>query len=386
MREGLPVDSSLEWVTLEFVPEIVVPDDAWSDWDAEKQVFITAGERYTETQTTASKVVMYYEEDLFDKMTWHDGSPLTLADVVMAVILNFDRSKEASPYYDESSVPGFETFMAAFKGWKIASEDPLVIELYTDAYQLDVENNVWDQRAAYPGAAWHSVAPGLRAEAGGMLAFSADKAAALEVEQTSFIAGPSLEILKAQLDAAQEEGFIPFEATLGQYVTAEEVAARYDNLQEWVRRYGHFWVGMGPYYLQRAFPVEGTVILRHNPDYPDPATRWDRFTEAPIPEILVDGPGRVTMGQEATYDIYVTFQDEPSAVDDIDMVKYLVFDATGELAHVGEGQAVEDGHWQVVLAADMTGGLEAGSNRLAVIVVSKRAVIPVTETLQFVTQ
>ncbi len=386
VREGLPVDVTLDWVTLEFAPEIVVPDDAWADWDAENQIFITADERFTETQTAASKVVMYYEEDLFDKMTWHDGSPLTFADVVMTMILTFDRAKEASPYYDEATVPEYQTFMTAFKGWRIVSEDPLVIEYYTDAYQLDAENNVLPLVTAYPQGAWHSLAPSLRAEAGGWLAFSGYKAAALEVEQTSFIAGPSLEILKAELDAAQEEGFIPFEPTLGQYITAEEAAARYDNLQEWVRRYGHFWVGTGPYFLQRAFPVEETLILRHNPDYPDPATRWDRWATAPIPEILLDGPDRVTIGAEATFDLFVTFKDQPYPATDIDMVKFLMFDATGELAYVGEGEAVEDGYWQAVLSADLTAGLAAGSNKLTAVVVSKRAVVPVTETMQFVSQ
>ena len=142
----------------------------------------------------------------------------------------------------------------------------------------------------------------------------------------------------------------------------------------------------GPYFLQRAFPVEGTIIMQHNPDYPDPATRWDAFSSAPIPEVVVDGPGSVTIGEEATYEIYVTFEGEDYAVDDIAMVKYLVFDATGELAYVDEATAVGDGHWQAVLSADVTGGLEAGSNQIAAIVVSKRALLPVTEVMQFVSQ
>jgi peptide/nickel transport system substrate-binding protein len=386
VQEGLPVDRSLDWVTLDFVPEIVVPEDAWADWDAGNQVFITAGERFTETQTAASKVVMHYEQDLFDKVSWHDGSPFTIGDVVMTMILAFDRSKEASPNYDESSVPNYQTIMAAFKGWRILSKDPLVIEIYSDAYQLDAENSVSSFAAAYPLSPWHTLAPGLRADAAAQLAFSADKAAANEVEWMSYIAGPSLEILKAQLDAAQAEGLIPFEPTLGQYVTAEEAAIRYDNLQAWVRSYGHFWVGTGPYFLERAFPVERTIVLRHNPDYPDPATRWVRFGTAPVPEVRIEGPERVTIGQEATYDIFVTFQDEPYAVDDIDRVRVLVSDATRELATVSDAIAVEDGHWRAVLSADVTAGLEAGSNQLTAIVVSRRAVVPITERMQFVTQ
>jgi len=391
VEEGLPVDSSLDWVTLEFVPEIVVPDDAWADWDAENQVFITAADRFTQTTTAKSKVVMYYEDDTFDKMTWHDGSPFTIGDMVMFMILQFDQSKEASPYYDEATVPAFESFMSSFKGWKVVSQDPLVVEYYTDAYGLDAENNITNLRAAYPvyaqgQGAWHNLAPGLRAEAAGEAAFSADKAEANTVEWLSYIAGPSMDILKAQLDAAQEEGWLPYAPTMSQFVSADEVTARYNNLQEWYRRYGHFYIGLGPLFLQRAFPVEGTLILQRYETFPDSADKWSRFSSAPIPEVLVDGSDRVTIGDEATYDIYVTFNDEPYAVDDIMMVKYLVFDATGNLANVGDAEAVEDGLWRATLSSDVTGALEAGSNQFAAIVVSKRALVPVRETLQFVTQ
>jgi peptide/nickel transport system substrate-binding protein len=393
VETGLPVGQTLDWATLEFVDEIVVPDDAWAEWDAENQVFITAAERFGETTTAASKVVMYYEDDFLDKVKWHDGSPFTLADMVMFAIMQFDTAKEASPIYDESAVPNFTTFIQAFKGWKIVSEDPVVIEYYTDAYQLDAENNVTNFRAMFPNAywngqevSWHALAPAWLVEANGEAAFSADKAEALEVEWMSFIAGPTLDLLKARLDEAQAEGFIPYEPTLGQYITAEEATARYANLQEWYRRYGQFWVNTGPYFLQKAFPVEGTLILQYNPDFPDLATRWEGFGKPPIPEVMVDGPGSVTIGDEATYDVYIEFDGEPYAVDEISMVKYLVFDATGALATVGEATAVEDGHWQVVLSSDVTGALSAGSNQFAAIAVSLRALVPVTETMQFVTQ
>jgi peptide/nickel transport system substrate-binding protein len=308
------------------------------------------------------------------------------------IIQPFDRAKEASALSDEAQVPSFETFMSAFKGWKIVSEDPLVIEYYTDAYDLDAENNISNFRAAHGSAmqcgeaGWHNIALGMMAEANGEAAWSSDKADANEIEQLNYIGGPSLDILKANLDTAQAEGYIPYEPTLGQYITAEEAAARYANLQEWYRIRGHFWLATGPFYLEKAFPVEGTLILQRNEQFADSASKWDKFAEAPVPEVLVDGAGSVDIGSEAVYDVFVDFKGEPYAVDDIDLVKYLVFDATGELAFQGEGEAVEDGYWTVTLSADATGGLEAGSNQLAVIVVSKRALVPITETLQFVTK
>jgi peptide/nickel transport system substrate-binding protein len=393
VEEGLPVEQNMDWVSLEFVPagSIVVPDDAWADWDAVNQVFITASERFTEPVSAKSKVVMYYEEDYFDKMKWQDGSPITIADHVMFMIMQFDFAKEESAIYDEAQVPSFQTFMDAFKGWKVVSQDPFVVEYYTDAYQLDAENNVTNFRAAHASAsqdgeyAWHVLVPAWLAEANGEAAFSADKAEALEVEWMSWISGPTLEIMKAQLDAAQAENLIPYAPTLGQFITAEEATARYANLQEWYRRYGHFWVNSGPYFLQKAFPVEGTLILQHNPEYPYMADRWSQFASAPIPSVLVDGTDRVTIGEEVVYDVFVDLGEEPYAVDDISMVRYLVFDATGNLVEVGDGTAVEDGYWTVTLSADTTGALAEGSNQLAVIVVSKRALVPVTDTFQFVT-
>jgi peptide/nickel transport system substrate-binding protein len=395
IKEGLPVTSNLDWATLEFVDEITVPDDAWADWDPESQTFITAGERFTDTADlqTNSRVVMTYEGDLFEKLQWHDGSPFTIGDMVMFMIMQFDRAKEASPIYDEAYVPEFNSWMAGFKGWKIISEDPLTIEYYTDAYQLDTENNVTDFRAAYPSdygngaeAGWHTVLLGWMAEANGEAAFSSDKADNLEVEWMSYIAGPTLEILKANLDTAQEENLIPYEPTLGEYITAEEAETRYANLQEWYRRYNHFWVSTGPYFLQKAFPVEGTLILQHNPDYPDMADRFSQFISAPIPEVTVDGPGNVTIGEEAVYEVFIDFQGEAYPNEDLDMVKYLVFDATGALAFTGDAQEAGEGYFEVVLDADMTSELEAGSNQLAVIAVSKRALVPVREELDFVSQ
>lgn len=387
VQQGLPVVKTLDWVDLQFVDKIEVPDDAWVDWDAETQRFLTAGEVYTQTQTALRKSVVYYPKGMFETVKWHDGSNLSMGDFIMYMILTFDRAKEASPVYDASAVADFEGFMAAFKGVKILSEDPLIIETYSDSYQLDAEMSIsdWWPYYAQGQGAWHTLALGLMADAAGEAAFSAAKADELQVEWLSYIAGPTIEIMKTHLDEVVASGEIPYAPTMSEYVDAAEAQARYANLAEWFRQRGHLWVGTGPFYLERAFPVEGTVILKRFLDYPDMADKWLRFSEAPIAEVALDGPGRVTIGSPATYDVYVTFNEEPYAVADIDNVKYLVLDAKGEVAYVGAAEAVEDGLWKIELSADVTGKLEAGSNRLEVVVVSKRVALPSTDSLTFVT-
>jgi peptide/nickel transport system substrate-binding protein len=392
VKEGLPAAKTLDWVDLEFLPEVQVPQDAWIDWDAEEQRFVTVGEKHPEGLTANSKVVVRYPSELYD-IKWHDGSSFSLADIVMSWILTFDLAKEESAVYDESQVPDLTSWQTHLKGYRIVQEDPLIIEYYSDQYFMDSELNlslsldqpVWFPYYEHGQGAWHNLAVGLLAEANQELAFSADKSDALEVEWTNYIAGPSIEILEGYLGQASDENYVPYATTLGQFITADEAQARWYNLQEWYRTKGHFWIGTGAFYLERAFPVEGTVILKRNLDYPDPADKWARFGAPMFAEVEIDGPGRVAIGSEAAYDVYLTFGDQPYLVDDIDEVKYLVFDATGELALSGAAEAVEDGLWKIVLDKDGTSELEAGSNRLEVAVVSKRVSIPTFESLEFVT-
>jgi len=370
------------------VDSIEVPDDAWVDWDAEEQRFLTAGEVYTETETVVRKSVVYYEADLFEKSLWHDGSNFSIGDVLMNMITTFDRAKEASPYYDEAKVPAFNSFMAAFRGVRIVSEDPLVIETYSNSFQPDAENTVthWYPYYAQGQGSWHMMALGLMAEEKEEAAFSSSKADALEVERLSYIAGPTIAILEAQLEEVLENGEVPYGDFLGQWVDDDEIQTRMDNYAEWFDRRGHLWVGTGPWYLERAFPVEGTVVMQRWPQHPDMATKWMRFAEPPIAEVDLDGPATVNIGEEAVYDVWVEFAGAPYPLDDIDSVKYLVIDATGAVAYVGEATAVDDGYFELVLDADVTGDLVAGSNRLEVVVVSRLVAVPSTDALTFVTQ
>jgi peptide/nickel transport system substrate-binding protein len=383
VQEGLPVGTTLDWVTLETAAEIPVPADAWADWDAETQTFIPVGDGVT----ALSKSTVTYPADLFETISWHDGSPLSVGDFVMFMIQTFDRGKELSPYFDPSKTAALELFLSSFKGVKIVSTDPLVIETYTDAYQLDAENNVtswWPYYTRSEGA-WHTIALGLGVELNGLAAFSTAKAATLEVDQLNYIAGPTVDLLNSQLISMTTAPELPYAATLSEFVSTDEMTARYANLTEWKRTRGHFWVGTGAFYLERAFPVEGTIILQRNPNYPDAADKWSVFSAPAIPEVELDGPTQVTIGDEAVVDVNVTFQGEPYAAADITEIKYLVFDAEGNLASSGVAESDMDGHWIVTLDEETTGALAAGSNRLEVIAVSKRVALPAFVELLFVT-
>lgn len=389
VREGYPMAASSDWVTLNFEPEVAVPDDAWAGWDAENQVFLTAGEVYTETQTVLLKATVYYPEDMFETVTWHDGSPISVADFVMTMITSLDLGDPASANYDEALVPSREQFLANFKAARIASTDPLVIETWSDAGSLDAENAVptWWPAVVYDysDAAWHNMALMLRGDANGGFAFTPEKASANELERANLIAGPSLEVLANELISATAETYIPYAPTLGEYITAEDAAARYSNLAEFARRYGHYYVSTGPYFLSGVFPVEGQAVLSNYAAHPDLASRYSAFAAPAFPVVELDGPARVTIGEEAAFDVFIDVFDGPYPVDDIDTVNYMVFDSTGTLVGEGVAEALADGEWQIALGSDVTGGLAEGSNRLDVVVVSKLVAIPSLSSYEFVT-
>ena len=397
--EGTPVGVTHDWVNLQFEPASMdIPGDAWVDWDPVAQEFITfdeasAKEGWDPARSTADvRVRIHYPADFFDTVKWHDGSPMDLSDIVMGMILSFDLAKEQSPIFDASAVPAFTTFMDHFRGVKIISEDPLIIESYTNMTFLDAEVIATGWTTWFPSiplyaqgpGAWHNLTLGILAEQNRELAFSTSKAAELQVDWMSYIAGPSIPILERHLNEALAQGFIPFEPTLGQFITAEEASTRYEALKTWFEDKGHFWIGSGPFYLEAAHPIERIVHLKRFEAFPDPASKWVGFAAPKIAEVEISGPAVVTSGDEAAFDVNVTFEGQPYPVGDVNFVTYLVLDANGEIVHVGEGQAVSDGLWRVVLDADMTEGIVAGSTRLEVVVSPNVVAIPSFSTATFV--
>jgi peptide/nickel transport system substrate-binding protein len=81
----------------------------------------------------------------------------------------------------------------------------------------------------------------------------------------------------------------------------------------------------------------------------------------------------------------VTFKDEPYPADEIESVKYLVFNANNEVVATGDAEAAGDGQYTIVLGPDVTSSLEAGANRLEVAVASRLVSIPSFASFEFVT-
>ena len=277
VETGLPVglaSGSASWITLSFAPSISVPTDAWGGWNAASQTFTPVASG----TTAASKSVVYYPADIFE-VPLHDGSTLSAGDFVLYLIMTFDRGEPASDIYDEGYLASYTAFKKYFKGAKFILDDPdhgLIVEYYSDFVSPCGEEMITTLFPVYsqgPGM-WHNIALGIRAEADNELAFSQTKSTALEVEWTSYIAGPSIPILKQNLDTSKATNYIPYRPTMGQFVTEAEAIERWSNLSDFYDTYGHFWVASGPFFLKKAFTTEKVIQLLRFEDYPDPMDRW----------------------------------------------------------------------------------------------------------------
>jgi peptide/nickel transport system substrate-binding protein len=167
-------------------------------------------------------------------------------------------------------------------------------------------------------------------------------------------------------------------------MSADEAATRYENLANFYDKMGHFWVGTGPFILDTVSPVEGSVSIVRNPDYPDPASKWARFGEPKLATVEVDGPGQVVAGTDATFDVFVTFHGEAYPAEELSAAKYLVFDATGALVDSGDATLTADGEYTVTLSGDVTGQMEAGAAKIEVAVSSQVVSVPSFATFEFV--
>lgn len=387
VEKGLPVTVTEDWVDLEFVDEIKVPADAYIDWDAENQKWIPVGEKYPEGLTAKTKTVVYFADDMFE-MKWHDGSAMDPVDVLLPFVLSLARSHFVSKDNMEARYN-----MEVFKGFKIDSINPLVIEYYSDFVYLDAEYIAADAAATFDAwyacgsLPWHAIAIGILAEADKKLAFSSYKADKLNVEWMNYVAGSSLKILAEELDKAIAEGYVPYKSALEQMgvtISADEAKARYEALKAWYEEKGHFWVGNGPFYLDKVDPVAGIIVLKRFPEFPDPADKWLGFAEPKFATVELVGQVVVVIGTGAVVDVNITFKGEPYPPEKIESVKYLVFDSGGNLLLKGNAEYFDGPTWKVVLEPEDTAKFPEGLIKVEVVVVSKMVAIPVIKGIEFV--
>jgi peptide/nickel transport system substrate-binding protein len=225
------------------------------------------------------------------------------------------------------------------------------------------------------------MAIGIKAEADGLLAFSADKSEELDVEWMNYIGGPSLAILENILQESMDTEWIPFENVLKDYVSSEDIQTRYQNLKDWYADKGHFKVAGGQFYLDQVDFVGHSAVIKAFRDYPFKADKFARLAEPPIPTSTIEVPENVipSLGAIINYDL--SYAGEPYPNDRMELAKYMVLDSVGNVLTVGNAEPIAEGEWIIGLDSTETARFTAGAYNLITIALSKDVAMPgVVET------
>jgi peptide/nickel transport system substrate-binding protein len=126
-------------------------------------------------------------------------------------------------------------------------------------------------------------------------------------------------------------------------------------------------------------------VIRKSKWFSDPADKWVRFVEPRIADVEVSGPRMVKIGSKTELQVGVNFQGRPYPSVDIEFVRFMLFNARGELVELAGAQPVRDGVWRIVLNPEQTTRLPLGSNRIEVVVTSRVVALPSFKTFRFVT-
>jgi hypothetical protein len=216
------------------------------------------------------------------------------------------------------------------------------------------------------------------------MAFSKDKSTSAKVDYASTISGPTLDVQMGYVAKDITDKYIPYSATLSNYIKPDEAVARYNNLTAFYAAHKHITLGTGPYLIDQVFPVEGSITAVRYDKYLFPADQFAQFGEPELMTLAVDGPTTLAAGTEAVFNVTLNFKDQPYPSKDVDKLTYTLFNANGDIAATGDVTFVAEGQYTVTLAADVTSKLDAGTAKLTVAAASKAVSLPVFETAQFV--
>jgi len=257
-----------------------------------------------------------------------------------------------------------------------------VIQFWDDLAYNDAEEHAYQfmygftPNYNYGTAPWHVMTAALLGEEKQEFAFSEAKATVLEVDRVSFIAGPSLELLKVDAAEAATQNLVPFGGQLIQYMDPNEPFERYNNMISFLDTYGHLWIGNGPMMITEVDTVARQIVISKFEDYQYTNETFMQFAAPRYATISLDAPDILVAGEAATVTVDLTFQGEAYPMADISNVAWLIVDATNQVAANGNATLVSDGVAEITLSADITAGLAEGSTTLEVVAVLVPVAMP----------
>jgi peptide/nickel transport system substrate-binding protein len=315
-----------------------LPGDAFA-WnaDAGRWSAVPSG-----TQAT-SKVIFDYSKYFQSK--WHDGQPITMADVLYPISQLFDMVYNEDKSKIEFSISATsKPFVDTFRGFRITSDN--MLEVYVDFWHflpdyiaqyanISGVSMPWEVLAAMDELVFQQ----------GTAAYSDTTAARYNVPWLSLVMDRDSRLVRNALRDLADTGFVPenvFTVNGESLVSETEAASRYSSAIDWFARKGHMVISNGAYALERfdSSAQFAQVKAFRDPGYPFHAGDL-YYGDPPTIEITSIEKGSLQKGADMTTTVEV---DGPGEL----TVQYVLQDpATGQIVESGTAEALSASLFQV---------------------------------------
>lgn len=349
-----------------------VPEDAII-WDAVSDTWKTVGKGVT----AKSKVVFDLSKYVGSK--WHNGQPITWADVLYAIYQAFEIAYDPVKSSIESSIAAtLSETLKLFKGFRIVDEKYL--EVYVDYWHFS--DDYIAEYAVIPGGhyPWELLAAMYK------VVFE-DKAAMYSRSASKSYGVPWLSVnlkLHAELvkTALEKMKFSDYEKIFNvrgkAYATETEFEARRAADVAWFNDKGHLVISDGPFYLNIFDPIAQYAQLKafRDPSYPFSKGDWF-FGKPEPPKVVSMGVPLVVPGGAAS--IIIEVQGPPPLG-----VKYLIKNPiTGDIVSLGDAEALTASKFVIRMSPTFTEALEPGLYELIIATYSEQVAFVGTSKTYF---
>ena len=151
-QTGLPIGKTLDWVSLDFADEIVVPEDAIMDWDAANQQFITAAEKLVLDVENAQAALDAANAALPEAQAALEAAQTALADLA-------DDASDEDKTAAEEAVTAAEAAVAAAEEAIPAAEEALAAAQATTQYTAKTKSVVYYPESLWTDVKWQDGSP-----------------------------------------------------------------------------------------------------------------------------------------------------------------------------------------------------------------------------------
>ncbi|MEZ4864369.1 MAG: ABC transporter substrate-binding protein [Caldilineaceae bacterium] len=337
--------------------KLEVPEDAFV-WDAKSGKWQTVGEGVE----AVSKVTFDYAK-YFDAK-FHDGQPITMADLLYSLYQGFDLSYNPNKAKIETvlavtSRPTLETF----RGFRVV--DDTHIEVYVDYWHFD-DNYI----AAYAtpsslGTPWellYALDDLVFQQRRG--AYSDTAAARYNVPWISLVLDRDARLVRRTILDLRRKKSVPtavftLPGSKQSLVDAKTADARYKAVLDWFDQYDHLIISNGPFFLARYDPPAQFAELDAYRDASYPFTAADLYRGTPeLIQFTKTDAESIVLGE--AYTATVTLKGPGKLA-----LRYLLVDAaTNKIVAQGDAKAGRNNQFSVALSEDETFDLDFGLYRL----------------------